>query len=177
METKDRPRIAVIGYGSLLQPSALTALADDAPDRAIPVWIDGLKRVFDQRTSRRTDHDVECAVANAVRSDGSWMNGVLLPDVGRSEFDAFRERERWYRLIEVPTDDVEPYDEADRSRVERHELVLTTTGLETEPTIEPIPSYVDACLEGAGEWGAEFREDFVESTETNSGERLTTFGN
>lgn len=71
MNRKNRPRIAVIGYGSLLQPSELTDIAEDAPDRAIPVKIDGLKRIFDQRTSWRTDDDVECAVANAVRSADS----------------------------------------------------------------------------------------------------------
>lgn len=66
VERKDRPRIGVIGYGSLLQPSELAALSTTAPNRAIPVKIDGLKRAFDQQTSRRTDDDVECAVANAI---------------------------------------------------------------------------------------------------------------
>lgn len=177
MEQKDRPRIAVIGYGSLLQPSELVALADDVPDRAIPVKIDGLKRVFDQRTSWRTDDNIECAVANAVRSDDSWMNGIFLPDISRSEFNTFRERERWYRLIEVSTEDIEPYDDTGQNCIEQHELVLTTTGLETASDIEPIPRYANACLKGAAEWGEEFRNDFLETTETNTGCQLTKFIN
>lgn len=165
MTSEDRPRIALVGYGSLLQPSELASLATEAPTRAIPVKIDRLKRVFDQRTSRRTNDDVECAVANVVRSDNSWMNGVLLPDVTRAEFDEFRERERWYRLIEISSSDIEPYDRVEASRIEEQDLVLTTTGLETATDIEPIPEYVDACIQGASEWGEAFREDFLESTE------------
>ena len=173
MAQKTRPRIALVGYGSLLQPSELASLAPDAPDRAIPVKIDGLQRVFDQRTSRRTDDDVECAVANVVRAADSWTNGVMLPDVTRAEFDEFRERERWYRLIEVPLDDIEPYDPAHASRIQEEDLVLTTTGLETAEDIEPIPEYVKACVDGAAAWGEPFREDFLESTRTNTGARLT----
>lgn len=174
-ERGDRPRVAVVGYGSLLQPAELATLSERAPARAIPVKVDGLKRVFDQRTSRRTDDEVECAVANVVRAAGSWTNGVLLPDVGRREFETFRERERWYRLIEIPPDDVEPYDGSERPRVERQDLVLTTTGLETETGIEPIPTYVDGCLDGAAEWGEEFREDFLATTETDASDRLTEY--
>lgn len=165
----DRPRIGVIGYGSLLQPSELATLAENAPNRAIPVKVDGLKRVFNQRTSWRTEDDIVCGVANVVRAADSWINGVLLPDLTRSEFRAFRERERWYRLIEISIDDVEPYDRTEHSRIKRLELILTTTGLETDPDIEPIPSYVDVCLNGAETWGEEFHSDFVESTETNAG--------
>lgn len=174
MTLKVRPRIAVIGYGSLLQPSELRELAPETPERAIPVRIDGFRRVLDQRTSRRTDDDVECAVANAVRSPESWTNGVLLPDLTRREFEQFRDRERWYRLVEVPSGDIDPYDRMDASRIETQDLVLTTTGLETNADIEPIPEYVDACLEGAAEWGETFREDFIETTETNTGS-LTDF--
>lgn len=169
MTRKTRPRIAVIGYGSLLQPSELRKLAPETPERAKPVKIEGFRRVFDQRTSRRTDDDIECAVVNAVRSPGFWMNGVLLPDVTRAEFEEFRERERWYRLVEVSPGDIEPYDQADASLIEAQDVVLTTTGLETDAAIEPIPEYVNACLEGAAEWGETFRDDFLETTETNTG--------
>lgn len=103
------------------------------------------------------------------------MNGVLLPDISRSEFDIFRERERWYRLIEVSTDDLEPYTETEQSYIDQHELVLTTTGLETASDIEPIPTYANSCIEGAAEWGEEFRDDFIESTETTTDDRLTAF--
>lgn len=175
MERDVRPRVALVGYGSLITPAELAALSDDAPDRAFPVKIEGLRRTFDQRTSWRSDDDVKCAVANAVRDPDAWMNGVLIPTVDRDEFATFRERERWYRLIEVPFGDIVPYDEDDRDRLERTDLVLTTTGLETDPDIEPIPGYVADCLESAGEWGEEFRDDFVESTATNAGKPVTEY--
>ena len=175
MDRDARPRIALVGYGSLIAPSELSTISDDAPDRAIPVQIEGLKRIFDQRTSWRSDDDVACGVANAVRDSDAWMNGVLVPAVDRNEFTTFRERERWYRLIEVPFDDIVPYDEDDRDRLERTDLVLTTTGLETDSDIEPIPGYVADCLESAAEWGEEFRDDFVESTATNAGEPITEY--
>ncbi|WP_408960485.1 hypothetical protein [Natrinema sp. 74] len=103
------------------------------------------------------------------------MNGVLVPAVDRNEYTAFRGRESWYRLIEVPFDDITPYDEDDRDRLERTDLVLTTTGLETDSDIEPIPNYVADCLKSAAEWGEEFRNDFVESTATNTGEPITEY--
>ncbi|MES3517212.1 MAG: hypothetical protein PPP58_06060 [Natronomonas sp.] len=171
----DRPRIAVIGYGSLLQPSALRSFSESAAKRAVPVRVDGLCRIFNQQTSWRSDDETACAVANAVRDDDAWLNGIVIPDIRRAEFRKFRERERWYRLIEVPIDDVAPYDGDDRSRIEDHELIVTTTGMKTDPNIEPIPSYVAACLDGAATWGETVREEFVATTRTNSGDPLTAF--
>lgn len=69
----------------------------------------------------------------------------------------------------MPFDGIELYDEDDRNRLGRNDLVLTTTGLETDADIEPIPSYVADCLESATEPDEEFRDDFVESTATNAG--------
>ena len=175
MDRDARPRIALVGYGSLIAPSELVTLSDDAPDRTIPIKIEGLKRIFDQRTSWRSNDDIECAVANAVRDSDAWMNGVLVPAVDRDEYTTFRERESGYQVIEVPFDDIVLYDKNDRDRLERNDLVLTTTGLETDPDIEPIPGYVADCLESAAEWGEVFRDDFVESTATNTSEPITAY--
>lgn len=37
MDRDVRPWVALVGYGSLIAPSELSALSDDASDRAIPV--------------------------------------------------------------------------------------------------------------------------------------------
>lgn len=109
-------------------PAVRTGDARGRNARVIPVTVDGLRRVFDQRTSWRTDDGLACAVASVVRSAVDWMDGVLLPDVSRSAFDAFRERERWYRLLEVPTGDIDPHEQSEASRIEELDLVLVPTG-------------------------------------------------
>ena len=55
--------------------------------------------------------------------------------------------------------------------IEGQDLVLTTTGTKGDHDIAPIPSYLDAYLEGASQWGETFLADFEATTETD----LTTY--
>lgn len=166
------PRTGLLVYGSLVDPGELRDLCEDCVDRAIPVRVDGLRRVFDQETSWRSDHEHERAVCNVVRDPESWINGLVLPDVSRETFSEFREREKWYRLVGVPRSAVEPYRDSDEGALAANDVVLTTTGTETDDDIEPIPDYVDQCLEGAAAWSTTFHEEFLRTTETNSGRSL-----
>lgn len=172
MSTRTRPRTGLLVYGSLLAPAELRELGTDAVGRAVPVRVDGLRRVLNQETSWRSDHERERAVCNVVRDPDGWLNGLVLPDVSRATFTEFRERESWYRILEVPLPDVEPYRDAAEAALEATDVLLTTTGTETDDDIEPVPEYVDLCVEGAAEWTATFREDFLRTTETNAGVSL-----
>lgn len=175
MSSRTRPRTGLLVYGSLVVPSELRELCPDGVERAVPVRVDGLRRVFNQETSWRSDHPTERAVCNVVRDPESWTNGLVLPEVSRETFSQFREREKWYRLIGVPRSDIEPYHESDEDALAATDVILTTTGTETVEDIEPIPEYVDRCVDGASEWASTFQEDFLRTTETNSGRTLEQY--
>lgn len=175
MSPPTRPKIGLLVYGSLVVPSELGELCPDGVERAVPVRVDGLRRVFNQETSWRSDHPNERAVCNVVRDPESSINGLVLPDVSRETFAEFREREKWYRLIGVPRSDVEPYRGSDEEALAANDVFLTTTGTETDDDIEPIPDYVHECVNGAAEWAGTFQEDFLRTTETNSSGSLEDY--
>jgi hypothetical protein len=179
----DRPRLAVIVYGSFLHPDDLAELFDDVQSRVVPVEVRDFDRRFNQEASwRETDGDRK-AVLNVTPASDEWFNGILVADLSREEFREFRERERGYRLIEVDSDAIERYDrsaiETDRTvngpDIESQDLVLTTTGLKTRDSIDPIDSYVDLCYDGASQWGVEFLQDFLRTTKLTTGEALKSY--
>lgn len=172
---KRRPRVGVVGYGSILDKEALGELFDDGVRRAIPVRVGGFERVFNQEASWRDVEGDERAVLNVVRAADSWFNGILIPDLARPEFTAFRRRERGYRLVEVDPDEVDPYDAGDRAEIDENEMVLTTTGEKVQDDITPIQSYARLCVEGASEWGDEFLTDFLATTDVNGRSGLASY--
>ena len=152
------PRLAVFVYGSLLDPAALDTCFDDVEQRVWPVRGQGFERVCNQRASWRATDGTQQGVLNVVRADGAWCNGLLVTDIQREEFQAFSDREAGYRLVELPATDIEPYAarNVDTTHIDttvppidEHDLVLTTTGTKVDHDIDPIPSYLDECLEGA----------------------------
>lgn len=169
----DRPRIGVLGYGSILNPEELSFL-DGGRDRATPVRVEGFRRVFNQEASWRDAADEKRAVLNVTRDGDARCNAVLLSDLARDEYADYRERERGYRLVEVETDAISAYGAADAD-VDGLDLVLIAVGEKADAGIEPIPSYLDVCLSGAREWGTEFEREFVETTETADGTPLAEY--
>jgi len=179
-----RPRVAVITYGSLLDPDDLDALFTELTSRVLPITVDGYKRVFNQKASWRDADGESRAVLNVVRHEGAWFNGLLVTDLRREEFANFRERERGYRLVEVAHDQIDLYDssavstdalKADRSPLSDQDLVLVPTGTKVTEDITPIDSYVDLCCEGAEQWGEAFLSDFLRTTRLPCGDDLTTY--
>lgn len=177
-----RPRLAVVVYGSLLDTEPLVDLFGDIDGRVWPIKLRGFERVCNQTASwRGTDGD-ERGVLNVVRTDGAWCNGLVVTDLGRGEFAAFTERERGYRLVEVDPELIDSYaeDDVDTTHVgtttpplAEQDLVLVTTGTKVDHDIAPIPSYIEACLDGAGQWGEPFLDDFRATTKRNDGTDLT----
>lgn len=169
---KRRPRVAVVGYGSMLDKGDLRELFIDGERRSVPVKVDGFERIFNQEATWRDVDGNERAVLNVVRSDDSWFNGVLVPDLDRQELSKFRRRERGYRLVAVELDQIEPYSGPDRARIDGNDLVLTTTGEKVQDDIAPIRSYARLCVEGAADWGDEFLSDFLATTGVSEGRTL-----
>lgn len=170
--SEPKPSIGVLGYGSILAPEELAEIGRKRAQGVMPVRVHGFKRLFNQEASwRDTDKDKR-GVLNVVRDTERWFNAVLVTDLNKREFRAFRERERGYALVEVKSENIEPYDESDESTIGVNELILVATGTKTSGEIEPIPSYVRVCKEGAKQWGEEFYEDFL--TSTNGVEETST---
>jgi len=180
---KARPRLAVIVYGSLLAPSELADLLDDPAGRIWPIRLRGFERLCNQTASWRGTDAGQRGVLNVVRTDGAWCNGLLVTDLDRDEFTAFKDRERGYRLLEVAPEDVDPYPpdvvdaplETTRPPLEDQDLLLVTTGTKVDHDIAPIPSYLETCLDGASQWGETFLSEFTTTTATNVDADLTSY--
>lgn len=180
----DRPRVAVITYGSLLHPEDLTDLFGRIRNRTQPVKVDGFRRAFNQEASWRETEGDDVAVMNVGRSEGSWFNGLMVADLDRSEFAEFRERERGYWLVEVEPESLDEYSPTmlDTSHLgdsppdlDDQDLVLVPTGKKVRMDVSPIDDYVNICLTGAREWGSDFYEDFLTTTELASGRSLESY--
>ncbi len=148
----------VLGYGSLLNPSEIDRTAGMGYE-ATPVKVEGWTRTFDQETVWRPTEGSERAVLTVEPSD-DWINAVLITDLSEGDFENFETREAGYRSETVPRDSIEPYDDGSVDVDE----ALISVGTRRRDDIDPIPSYVELCLEGAAEWGDEFLRDFVETT-------------
>lgn len=179
-----RPRLAIIAYGSLLNPSTLEDLFEDVQSRIVPVRVRGFRRICNQEANWRPVTDDQRAVLNVERAPGSWFNGLLVTDISREGFETFRDRERGYRLLEVESDQLERYEAdavaTDRLETEQPErpapdVTLMPTGKHPDPDIAPIESYLQRCLDGARAWSETFLADFKRTTELNSGVNLHTY--
>jgi len=179
---KDRPRIAIIGYGSILNPDDITEEFDHLDRRVCPVRVDDFKRIFNQEASWRQTSQDERAVLNVVQSNENWFNGILIGDLSRAEFADLQHRERGYRFVEVESNQIDIYNPEDIepdginvnwSAVEEQDLILTTTGKKTDSGALPISDYLEICKEGAQRWGDVFFQDFLETTETNASDSLS----
>ena len=175
----ERPRLAILVYGSLLDPAELDTFLSDRAGRVWPVRLQGFERICNQVASWRPTEADQQAVLNVVRNEGSWCNALAVTDLRRTEFQAFTERERGYRLLEVDTDCIDPYAsgevDADGERqppLDEQDLLLVTTGTNVAHDIAPIPGYLGECLDGASHWGERFRADFEATTAANPGTDL-----
>lgn len=173
------PSVGVIGYGSLLSPDELVPFLQTDASRVVPVRVEGFRRVFNEESVWRVQaskgDDDERAVLNAVRDDDFSMNAVLVPDVSAKEYEALRVRESGYRMVEVESDDIEPYADEDIPESTEDGVVLVPTGREerVNDDLLPIPEYIDICLEGARHWGEQFRDEFLRTTYVRGDERGT----
>lgn len=175
----ERPRLAALVYGSLLDPAELDTLFGDLPGRVWPVRLRGFERICNQAASwRQTDGDQQ-AVLNVVRNDEAWCNALVVTDLQRTEFRAFKDRERGYRLLEVDPARIDPYAPSEvetngetRPPLAEQDLLLVTTGTNVAHDIAPIPSYLRECLDGASQWGERFLAEFKATTAANPGRDL-----
>ena len=179
---EERPRLAVLVYGSLLAPGELDNLFDGVTERVWPVRLQGYERICNQTASWRPTHANQQAVLNVVRNSASWCNALIVTDLHQSELETFKDRERGYRLVEVDADAIDPYApgavdapiDTARPPLAEQDLTFVTTGTNVAHDIAPIPSYCRECLDGARQWGETFLAEFKTTTASNPGTDLPT---
>lgn len=154
----------LIVYGSLMHRDALVRVGLD-PANARPVVVRGYRRSFDQEPTWRLRETGDRAVLAVRESAEASFNAILVTGIVETAWEALDERERGYVRTEVPASMVTPFDPS--SPLERTSaslsIYLGKPGRRNEELL-PNPAYLRTCMEGAGQWGAAFREAFLQST-------------
>lgn len=163
--------IGVLMYGSMLQHERLEELFGPVEDHCVPVDVEGIARVFDATADRRETDGAKRAVLNAYRRDGASINAVLVRDIDPGAFGRYVHRETGYRFPLLDRADVRPR-QGDTGLPDEIVIALDAPSADG---IEPIPSYLETCLEAARSWGSRFYEDFIATTELADGRGLDTF--
>lgn len=151
---------AILTYGSLLNKNEINGMFADT--KKIPVKIDGFKRHFAQKSTFRTGENGERGVLTVTPTEDEWCNGLLLIDISEDEYEEYKNRESGYTPITVPLENLESYSGYDIP--ENISEVLIPVGDRPLSDPNPIPSYAQLCVDGAGMWGEEFLTDFLLTT-------------
>lgn len=143
---------AVIGYGSLLHPDEVADEFGGLDPRTAPFRLDGYRRVFNNRSKWRDPEGTQSAVLNVEPDADYWCNVVVIVIRGGDRPENYEDREGGYHFERVPADSLRPYVKHHRRALDGVERIEVPVGDRVDPDIEPIPDYVDTCLEGARHW-------------------------
>ncbi len=161
--------MGLITYGSLLHPEELEVLFHRSDQNVFPVRVEGYTRRFSKSVSPhlRTVNGPKSGVLNLHSSDGNWFNGLLVGPLSLSGLRKYAFREREYDITDVRREHIEFY-ESPPAGFEKDLTSIYTCRLEdldeSDGELEPVPAYLDLCLEGAREWGETFFNDFIRTT-------------
>ncbi|MFB6346412.1 MAG: hypothetical protein ABEK50_11685 [bacterium] len=169
-KNSDQLSIGIVTYGSLLHPEEVQNLFGLGERDQIKVTVSGYRRCFNKRIAdhiyRETGPD-KTAVLNVERASSEWFNGLLLGPIQASAFKQYAFREKDYELEALQPDAIEVYPDEEESALAEFNSLYTCL-LDNEDarcnSIEPVPSYLDLCLEGALSHGEDFLDDFKRST-------------
>lgn len=154
----------LIAYGSLMHPAEFAALS---PRAAVPVWVHGFRRAFDQRPMWRGGSDGAHTVL-AVRPDAAArFNGILLIGIRTDSIAALDYRERGYLRTPVARDHLELFDgEELASSLREVSGVELYVGRSTQrsPTCVPLADYYSLCRGACTSWGERFALAFEQTT-------------
>ncbi len=159
----------VFGYGSLLNHKSLQATAPRAGN-VQPAYIQGFKRSFDLIDEKGfTDTNLDlaglpyCAV-NITQNDAndSVVNGIVL-EVAEHDYEALIAREHDYRVLQTMA-----YDFTSGKPIG---LCLVFVSDKRDGvydfTSEAQARYLQTCLDGARHFGADFYQQFIDTTYIN----------
>ncbi len=155
----------LLAYGSLIHPDEYRALPGLIA--AIPVRVQGYRRIFNQTPSWRKGEGKRIAVLNVIPSPVDSINAICLV-LASETLSTLARRERGYVLEEVP-DARLSFDRAidAGSFPERFLIYRGRVGLQ-DHTLLANPEYLNLCMEGAKSWGENFYRLFLKSTYINA---------
>jgi hypothetical protein len=131
--------------------------------------------MFSQEPSRRAAPGEERAVLNVVRSPRHWINGVLISAISHGFFFNLDSREKGYTRVRVDPSSLGSYGAHSRTSVPDDIYIYTGNQNKQNSSILPNTAYLHICLEGANQWGADFYNDFLDSTFVKKNILLRTY--
>jgi len=160
--------LAVVTYGSLLHPREIDTLFHHEDRIVVPVRVEGFSRHFSKSVAPhlRDVEGEESGVLNVHPNHGEWFNGLLIGPLREKGLRKYAFREREYDVIDLGLSHLELYSESDLD-LDDFETVFTCyldPSDESVDLYEPVPDYLDLCLEGAEKWGGSFLKQFKETT-------------
>jgi len=153
---------AILTYGSLLDPSELADAYEDVSYSKVK--LEGFCRHFAQKGTFRRGENGEDCVASVAESEGDWVSALIITGLTEEEYDEYVERESGYTIREVSPDSITFYSDEEPWALDSFDEILLPVGDRPVETVDPVPSYVRLCTEGAFKHGDEFGMDFVFTT-------------
>lgn len=152
-------------YGSFIHPENIRKVFSRT-GKIIPVQLEGYERKCNHQAVNIQGKNGETAVFNIYEKDNSFINGVLIQ--GLSEVDEwidYRKREIGYDIVKVPNSQLTLYSKDIEKHLEvENELTYTAKGERILENPQPIPWYIEMCVNGAEKWGQVFKKDFISTS-------------
>lgn len=155
--------IKIFGYGSLINLRSLQETVPGA-ESVVPVVLKDYIRIFDtESTTRFTNDNTPICVLNIQEDSQNHINGVCF-EVSQTYFDAVVEREGAYEAREVTVKSFSSPEEftafAFIGKTEKKQDFLFD---------DPVQKhYLQICLDGAKDFGEDFYQMFLETTQINN---------
>ena len=153
----------IVAYASLMDKELLKGKSHRL------VIVRGWKRVFNKAASRAAwrQHakDDEIAAANAVRSPGSYFNGVAY-EISDEELDGLKQREKDYH-----TETADAYDPETNEKLAGC-IIFVSNKEKVRDDIKPIKEYAEFCRKAAYSWGEDFGKEYDRTTFLADGTRI-----
>lgn len=154
----------LIAYGSLMHPAEFASLA---PQSAIPVWVHGFRRAFDQRPMWRGDGNSDHTVLAVRPAPAARFNGILLIDIPAEFVARLDYRERGYVRTRIPIHRLEPFGlehfPALPSKMSGGDLYVGRDA-QRSPSCSPLADYHALCRAACASWGEAFANSFDQTT-------------
>jgi len=160
--------LAVVTYGSLLHPEEIEALFHIDDQLIEPIRVKNFARRFSKSVAEhlRDVKGSQSGVLNVHPEPDHSFNGLLIGPLSEKGLRKYAFREREYDVKFLDPNRLDFYTEP-QWNLDRFEGIFTcywNPSDDTIPNYEPVPDYLDLCLEGAQQWGEEFLEEFKKTT-------------
>lgn len=151
----------ILSYGSLINPNEINSIAPEAS--YIPVKINNFRRHFGQKSMFRKGENGERGVLTVEKDNSSWCNGVLLYNLEKDYITQYEERESGYNIKNVDINTITSY--SGYNIPDNINKCYIAVGKRPLKNPEPIPKYVELCLNGAKHFGNKYLTDFLITTD------------